>query len=113
MENKGDNQGQAQTKVCKKCGRELPVTDFSKHPHTTDGLQMWCKECMKESAKESRKRKRRADPDTEEGRLVKDKWERKADAVAVLANATDYIIFEELKRRGYSGTLVKKTEVTI
>lgn len=33
-------------KVCKKCGRELDESQFSKSANTEDGLQKWCKECM-------------------------------------------------------------------
>lgn len=32
-------------KVCNKCGRELPVEQFSKNKRSKDGLQNKCKEC--------------------------------------------------------------------
>lgn len=35
------------TKVCFKCGRELPVSEFHKNKATKDGLQSHCKECTK------------------------------------------------------------------
>ena len=34
-----------ETKRCNKCGRELSISEFSKHNKTKDGLQGWCKEC--------------------------------------------------------------------
>jgi hypothetical protein len=36
-----------ETKVCNKCGRELPIENFSKCSSTKDGLQYNCKECNK------------------------------------------------------------------
>lgn len=34
-------------KVCKRCGRELPKTAFSKNARQYDGLQSTCKECAR------------------------------------------------------------------
>ena len=36
------------TKVCTKCGRELPLSEFNKFKISNDGLQCWCKSCLKE-----------------------------------------------------------------
>ncbi len=36
------------TKVCHKCGRELPVSEFYKDKTRKDGLRPYCKECRKE-----------------------------------------------------------------
>ena len=36
------------TKVCTKCGRELPLSEFSKQKATKDGLIPWCKTCVRE-----------------------------------------------------------------
>ena len=38
-------------KVCKRCGRELPKTAFSKCSKHNDGLQTTCKECAKQAYK--------------------------------------------------------------
>lgn len=35
------------SKKCKKCGRELPLSEFYKHPKTLDGYNTQCKTCMK------------------------------------------------------------------
>lgn len=35
------------TKKCTKCGRELPLTEFYKHPKMTDGYTNVCKDCCK------------------------------------------------------------------
>ena len=42
---------EVKTKVCTKCGRELPLEAFSKKANTKDGLQYHCKECQKEASK--------------------------------------------------------------
>ncbi len=41
-----------ETKVCKKCGRELPVDEFYKVPSNADGIDSVCKECRKAGMKE-------------------------------------------------------------
>ena len=35
-------------KICKKCGRELPTSHFTKESRQKDGLFIWCKDCEKE-----------------------------------------------------------------
>jgi hypothetical protein len=35
-------------KVCKRCGKEKPLTDFRKKTKAADGLQPWCRECFAE-----------------------------------------------------------------
>ena len=39
------------TKTCSKCGRELPLENFSKCASNSDGLQRQCKECHRESVR--------------------------------------------------------------
>ena len=36
------------TKICKKCGVEKEVSNFSKQTKSADGYYSWCKECAKE-----------------------------------------------------------------
>lgn len=36
------------TKICSKCGRELPLECFGKRKRSKDGLQPYCKECQKQ-----------------------------------------------------------------
>lgn len=40
-------------KFCPRCVQTLPVTDFTKHSSKKDGLQSYCRECMKLYRKES------------------------------------------------------------
>lgn len=39
------------TKICTKCGRELPFSEFSKGKTSKDGLYPYCKECVKSFSK--------------------------------------------------------------
>lgn len=39
------------TKVCPRCGRELPVSEFGRHSRTKDGYQPLCRECRSASVK--------------------------------------------------------------
>ena len=54
------------TKVCAKCGRELPMLQFSVNRRMKDGHQSECKECVAKTGRESRQRlneKKRAERD--------------------------------------------------
>lgn len=47
-----------ETKVCSKCGRELPTTEFYVNKHQKDGLQSYCKECHCKATTEAARRRR-------------------------------------------------------
>ena len=62
------------TKVCRKCLRELPKENFSKCSHMVDGLQTYCKECSAQMYKEwdqKRKHKTESQMNTETKRCSK------------------------------------------
>lgn len=55
-----------ETKVCSKCGRELPTSEFYVNKHQKDGLQSYCKEChCKATADAARKRRERKKAEAE------------------------------------------------
>ena len=41
-----------ETKICKKCGRELPIEEFYKHKGHKDGHFNVCKECFSQQSKQ-------------------------------------------------------------
>lgn len=79
------------TKVCKKCGRELPVHEFYKAKDNKDGLLGHCKECHK-SAVTTLVARKNATP---------------------LSTFTPRELIEELRKRGYKGTLYVTREVVL
>lgn len=48
------NQKSAQTKVCTKCGKELPIEQFNRRSRSVDGFQLWCKSCHNEALRNVR-----------------------------------------------------------
>lgn len=49
-----------ETKICKKCGKELPLSEFNKRKVTKDGYNHWCKECVKQYNKQYREEHKEA-----------------------------------------------------
>lgn len=103
-----------QTKVCKKCGRELPLEAFCKHPKSADGLHSLCRECKKQGMLDYYARmKKKENPEipaeaTQKGEKPQaDKPEPAKDCVK---NVKDKDLVAELRRRGYD---VKATKTTV
>lgn len=103
------------TKVCRKCGRELPAESFFKNHTCKDGVDTICKECktayQKEWQKKNRERKK-ARKIEEERIAFESKY--KIYTCKELAPFTPRELMLELKARGYTGDLlyqeVKVTE---
>lgn len=71
-----------QTRVCKCCGKELPLTHFGK---MGTGYRLKCNECLK----------------------------REAGATDRFKDFTSRELIDELKARGYEGSLTKRIVETI
>ncbi len=80
---------ETKTKVCTHCGRELPVEAFSKRNASADGLQLWCRECYSRHNKNNLPKRRG------------------------IYKFTSSDLIDELKSRGYTGTLRLRKENTI
>ena len=93
-----EENNETKTKVCKRCGRELPLHEFGRHARTADGLQVYCRQCSKEAMMRTRKAK-----------VEKDK-ERATYGLA--SYETDDLI-NELRRRGLSGYLKQVVEISV
>lgn len=92
------------TKKCRECGRELPLDQFSKN---RNGILHVCKDCMKE------KRSKAAKKGDRPGRYKPDPRPAAQTYVSALDNISDLVLIDELKKRGYTGTLTKTLTVEL
>ena len=83
-----------QTKVCERCGRELPLDQFDRHPKTKDGYLKICHDCACAARKAGYRPKV----------AVHHEEERPPFCVE---EATDAQLIAELAVRGHKGTLSK------
>ena len=105
----------ATTKVCKTCGRRLPLDAFGKHRQTWDGRNTVCLECLTTRLIQNKETARRANPTpapvldeniktvktppVDEPILLAD-----IDTAASLENFESKRLVEELRARGYTVT---------
>ena len=85
-----------ETKICKRCGRELPISNFK----TTrwGGRVSVCTECATNKLRENKRKKL-----DEQKQKVEDVMAENRQLC--LADFTPRELMAELKRRGYEGTL--------
>lgn len=95
-----------QTKVCKICGRELPIGDFPAHPKAKDGHTATCKECHSKSMSDGLKAVKGKAP--AEPKEMKPAEPRNCDRFKPivfrkegLAAYEDTELVKELRARGY------------
>lgn len=91
------------TKVCKKCGRELPAEAFNRHAKSRDGLQPYCRECQHETAKAGA------------AKAGRPKKAQQAPAPTIpnpsVTEIPDHDLSQELRRRGYDVKCSKTIEL--
>lgn len=99
-----------ETKICKKCGRELPLENFSKNAKMKDGLQNHCRACASEYSRNIWKRKKAQKKENERIEFEK---KYKVYTNRDLAMFTPRELMLELKARGYEGELLfREVKVT-
>ena len=84
-----------ETRVCKTCGRGLPIENFSKNAYGYIGI---CKECNSKHRSEAAVNRKNNKRKALEQELLNAKNLR-------LSDFTPRELMEELKRRGYEGQL--------
>ena len=92
-----------ETKICKKCGQELPLENFSKNAKMKDGLQNHCRACASEYSRNIWKRKKAQKKENERIEFEK---KYKVYTNRDLAKFTPRELMLELKARGYEGELL-------
>lgn len=80
------------TKLCATCGRELPLESYKQHAKSPDGYAHNCRECLSQ---------RRTTKNTEGG------------GNPLLAQFKPRELIEELRYRGYKGTLEYTHKITL
>lgn len=95
-------------KTCRGCGKTLPIEAFAPNVHAKDGHQNYCRECMAERIKKGH--------DEKVGSLKKSKIFSLPEPKPVnpdLAKFKARELIEELRNRGYRGTLEFTYNVTL
>lgn len=98
------------TKVCKTCGRQLTLDHFGGHHRTADHLQTSCKECMSAKIKKTKKAAPAAITPSEADPIELipiPEPEVKHEPTCNLDDYTSQALYDELRRRGWQGTLSK------
>lgn len=90
-------------KICKKCGRELPLEAFGKSSRSLDGLSDHCKECVNQQQRAGYARRKAK----EQGITTETPMGGGIDALKIF---TPRQLLKELKSRGYvwTGMYVKR-----
>lgn len=96
------------TKVCAKCGRELPVERFGRNKKNKFGLKSYCKDCENENCRTYRGKKYGR---TGQGNAIATSTESKT--IITIDLFPDDVLLESLRKRGYTGTLTKTNQVTL
>lgn len=91
-----------ETKVCSKCKRELPTSEFYKASNAKDGFYGYCKECSREQVRKHKMKRR--------GQMtgLPKNFLESASGGGIdnpLSAFSPRELMEELRRRGYRGKL--------
>ena len=87
-----------ETKICRICGEEKPITDFPKNNLYKDGYDTRC-QCCRNAINKANYHARKTTP--------------KVGGNPALADSTPRELIEELRARGYKGTLEYTKTITL
>lgn len=103
-----------ETKVCSKCGRELPIENFYTNKSLKGGHDNCCKECKNAYSREwARRRAEKKRTEKIENERIEFEKKYKIYTNKDLAKFTPRELMLELKARGYEGELLfREVKVT-
>lgn len=103
-----------QTKKCSKCGRKLPLSEFSKNNSTKDGYESYCRGCKNQYVKELRQR-HKAEIAQKSGIYPANFFDKNTvgGGNPLLADFTARDLMEELRARGYRGQLEYTSKINL
>ena len=92
-----------ETRVCTKCGRELPLERFGRHTKSRGNYKHICKDCCAEYQREYIKRKKQEvaikDAPNVSDETLKEITDKHIETIP------SRLLISELRRRGYRGQL--------
>ena len=106
FETKEEMEESKKTKVCKVCGKELPIEMFRKNTKSKDGYTDTCIECINVKIRAGFNKKKDAKqekPKAEEPIMLEDTIKM----VDAINSVPDQALVDELRQRGYDVTCTK------
>lgn len=98
------------TKVCPRCGKELPVEAFGKHSRTRDGLQPYCRQCRSQARQGKTSR---PGTETKTSFIKAEKPADHVERVVVREVLTDKQMVDLLREHGWTVTCEKYEKVEL
>lgn len=99
-----------ETKICFKCGRELPLSSFYKHPRMGDGHLNKCKDCTKKDVSKDYDRKSQ-DPEWVEKERARGR--EKYKRLGYVSKITESKKEKQSKYKGLRGTRKKMKNIVV
>ena len=87
-----------ETKVCNKCGRELPIKEFFKDPRRADGYKSHCRDCINTYQRERRQKMKEQKPIIKDAPKVADETLKEITENHI-ENIPSRLLISELRRR--------------
>lgn len=105
FETKEEMEENKKTKVCKVCGKELPIEMFRKNTKSKDGYTDTCIECINVNIRAGFNKKKDAQKKTESEEPIR--LEDTIKMVDAINSVPDQALVNELRQRGYDVTCTK------
>lgn len=99
-----------ETKLCKKCGRTLPVSEFNKNAKSKDGLHTYCRNCHNDMTRKAYLKRKARNAELKE---EQHKYVGTGVGDPRLAEFHPRELIAELQVRGYRGKLYVTREITV